>query len=186
VAATTFLIRLACVLVYHWGCHPIAWVTAMAIEFISSIYLFCIVVRDYFSDDGEGDIERTYLKAVAITYGTAYLTYVLATIVSAQLIPGVSPDPSYLSIHSVTCVYGYSVFFHSPLLVLRHFVDFHFFYLKSIDSFVFAVELSRLRILITHRFYNNSAAIRSDCTVITQRFCSDSQRLNSDHAAIAQ
>jgi hypothetical protein len=81
-----FGIHLACGTVYYWSCNNlIAGKIAFAVEMMITLYLFGLVFRDYFKDNGDGDMQKSYLKAVSLTYASAFVTYAVAAISAAAI-----------------------------------------------------------------------------------------------------
>jgi hypothetical protein len=85
IATWIFVIHLFCGIAYYWSCNSIAGFTAFAVELIITLYLFGLVFRDYFKDNGDGDMQKSYLKAVSLTYATAYSTFILPSLLSAGI-----------------------------------------------------------------------------------------------------
>jgi hypothetical protein len=75
-------------MIYYWGCSPIAWNIAVAVEIMTILYLYGLICRDYITDNGD-DMEKSYLRAVSFTYASAYVTMVLALVVTAFASTGV-------------------------------------------------------------------------------------------------
>jgi hypothetical protein len=60
------------------GCNPTLRVCMLFIELMTTLYLFELVFRDYFKDNTDEDMRKSYLKAVSLAYATAYMSYFLA------------------------------------------------------------------------------------------------------------
>jgi hypothetical protein len=85
-------VRFAAIIEFHWGCNAIARECALVVEFIATFYLFALVLIDFYrtSDDSDEDnmnmdMEKLYLKAVSITYASAYMTFTLAVLLTEAI-----------------------------------------------------------------------------------------------------
>jgi hypothetical protein len=88
VASRIFAIRFACIVVFYWGCSPVIRNCALAIEMTTTVYLFALVCRDYFVDNTDEDMQKSYLKCVSLTYATAYITYIFAQVFTTAVAAG--------------------------------------------------------------------------------------------------
>ena len=87
VALWLFVVRFANGLVYYWGCSPVARLGAIAVEVISIVYLFGIVFKDCFVDDDGGEsMDKSYRRAVSLTYATFYFAYISAQVISFAIL----------------------------------------------------------------------------------------------------
>jgi hypothetical protein len=86
VALFTFVIRVACVIVYYWvgNCNPIAAYCTIVAEVSTTLYLYALVCWDYCKDDS-GSIEKSYLKAVSFTVKQIIILVVVVVVSVDQL-----------------------------------------------------------------------------------------------------
>jgi hypothetical protein len=110
VASFAFAICNVCGIVYYWGCNPIAASCAYALVIMISIYLFGLVCHDYFVDNGDENMQKSYQKAVSLTYAIVYCSYIVVLVVAVASLSSsflVYPVARFLNAAyiSIACTY---------------------------------------------------------------------------------